>query len=88
MLDEQTLHTYAREKAAAMIGAEFDKKMLRWNDVVAVGVFYSDCGVAPSMDVARYGIVEALQACDKANLAFYAAGRGPLTMIQPWMVTR
>lgn len=87
MLDEPKLHVAARQIAEDMTarGASFDKKMLRWNDVVAVGVFYSDCGAAPSLATAILGIKEALDACNKNDPAAHVSGRGPLSMIQEWM---
>ena len=87
MLDEPELHIAARRMAEDMAarGASFEKKMLRWNDIVAVGVFYSDCGAAPSMATAISGVKEALDACNKNDPAAYVPGRGPLSMIQEWM---
>ena len=66
--EERTvLHREAREYAdlCKWKGAEFDKKHLRWNDIVEVGIFYADCGVSWSMDVALAGVREAVDACIK-----------------------
>lgn len=93
MTIEVHLHAFARAYAdqRASKGAIFDRKMLRYNDIVAVGVFYSRCRVTPSVDVAVAGVREAVDACvkDTGNGApdpAYVAGRGPLTMVQEWMV--
>lgn len=78
----EELHKYAREYAdlRRSSGADFDKKHLRWNDIVAVGEFYGAIGCKP-----KEGVREAVDACVKGDPQ-YIAGRGPLTMIQPWMV--
>lgn len=71
---------YTEQRKAA--GAIFDKKMLRFNDIVAVGRFYGQCGDGLA---AIAGVREAVDACVKGDPQ-YVPGRGPLTMIQPWMV--
>jgi len=85
-IDPQSLHAHARAYATALkaAGAMFDKKHLRFNDIVEVGLHYSRCGVSPSLDVALAGVREAVDAC-VIDDPQYIAGKGPLTMIQLWM---
>lgn len=90
---EKQLHNEARAYAEKRrgLGAVFDKKALRWNDVVAVGNFYAKCGAKWTMAVAISGVREAIDACVKDDGSGvpdpqYSPGRGPLTMIQGWMV--
>lgn len=89
---EKQLHAIAREYAAGLQGrgAILDKKVLRWNDIVAVGVFYGSCCTPWSSDSAAAGIREAVDACVKDDGSGkpdpqYIAGRGPLSMIHGWM---
>lgn len=73
---------YADERKAA--GAVFDKKHLRFNDIVDVGFFFADCGAIPSLELAISGVREAVDACVIGDPQ-YIKGRGPLSMMQPWM---
>ena len=88
-VDLARLHRFARrhaEKRKAQ-GAEFDKKQLRWNDIVAVGVFYGRCGAEFDMDAARGGVQEAVDSCIKNWEYGWYAGGTVLGMIQSWMIS-
>lgn len=91
------LHVYSRALEADFRdrGAVFDKKMLRHNDTVAVGQHYANLGpvTGRTFRTAKDGVREAVLACVKvwvldkgpALEPMYVEGRGPLTMISPWM---
>lgn len=68
-MDERNLHEYARAKHAEMVeaGLVFDRKMLRWNDIVAVGLRYDALGVDQDISRIHGGIDEALEVCVKAR---------------------
>jgi hypothetical protein len=86
MIDESKLHELARAEVDRhkARGALFDKKALRFNDIVAAGVHYSRCGAIQRQGVAEDGVREAVEACVIGS-AMHVPGRGPLTMIQTWM---
>lgn len=102
-LDEADLHRVAREAVDALKarGATFNKKRLRFNEIVQVGLFYARCGTIPSQEVARQGVLEAVESCvtdhpgffvgfpnDHAPHPHYQSGPSVLDMIQPWMTAR
>jgi len=78
------LHTYARELVEQIKTREnaprFDKKQLRFNDIVDVGAFYGAIGACP-----RDGVREAVEACIVGDPA-HVPGGSVRSMIYPWMV--
>ena len=68
-LNMELLHEFAREVVVRMksYGVIFDKKMLRFNEIVAVGLNWSRMGFVPSDGIARAGIMDAINACVKFN---------------------
>jgi hypothetical protein len=85
-IDENRLHIYARELVDKYKsdGSQFDKKQLRFNDIVNIGLHYSRCGTIPSQAIAESGIHEAVEACIIGNLA-HIKGGSILSMINKWM---
>jgi hypothetical protein len=81
---ETELHTYARAYAAERV---LDKKQLRWNGIVAVGVHYARCGNSADIEIAKAGIRDAVDACTIGN-SMHIPGGSVLTMIQLWMEPR
>ena len=81
---EKHLHIFARSSFVKM-NFKPDKSLLRWNDIVAVGVHYYKCGMPRDISIAEDGVIEALEACNPACKHAYIKGRGPLTMINRWM---
>lgn len=79
MMAHEEMHVRARELVASgRFGYKFDKKMLRWNDIVAVGVGYQASG---GHAIAEHGIIEAIQCCIVGH-DMYSPGRGPLTLLE------
>ena len=66
---------------------DFDKKQLRWNGIVAVGIFYGRCGAKFNLDIAITGVREAVSFCDKNDPSGYIPGGSVLSAIQPWMIS-
>lgn len=87
MIDEEKLHSYARERVTALkaVGVVFDKKQLRFNDIVDVGLFYAACGDNVSTDIVYAGICDAVDACIPENPMHIPKG-SVQTMIQDWMM--
>lgn len=81
---EKHLHSFARAWFDAH-PFKPDKKMFRWNDIVAVGIHYMNCGDDRDLAIGEAGCIEAIEACNPENKLMYVVGRGPLTMIQKWM---
>ena len=82
------LHTEARRYAGWLLAKGFtlDKKRLRFNDVVEVGLFYGRLGETFSTSLAIAGSREACEACIKGGV-MEIDGNSLLMMIQPWMMT-
>ena len=79
MYTPEELHVIARQLAAGQyLGHKFDKKMLRWNDIVAVGMGYQAAG---GYATATHGVNEAIQCCIVGH-DMYSPGRGPLTLLE------
>lgn len=96
------LHSRARAVHESLVdfGHVFDKKMLRFNDVVEACLRYADCGLDDIKfdtycDRAFSALPEVLASCikelspiwsvDKAPHSMYVPGRGPLTITYEWM---
>lgn len=80
-----SLHTLARDHAVRLrsTGVELDKKRLRFNDVVEVGIFYGRVSATFCPRAAASGVIEAIEACVKGSVM---ETTGPvLEMVQPWM---
>jgi hypothetical protein len=86
MMDADAMHVYARAYVARRenAGAKFDKKQLRFNDIVDVGLHYAKCCNVPTMAAARCGIVDAVDACVVGSAMHIPRG-SVRSMIQPWM---
>lgn len=86
------LHVKARQTFIELQEKDlpFDKKQLRYNDIVSVGVFYGQCGWGYRQEVAMKGVVEAVESCfleitkGKPNPLFVSKG-SVLSLVQDWM---
>ena len=98
-MDQSALHIEARQHAdlRRWQGYVLDKKQLRWNDIVAVGMFYADCAAVATMQIAMSGVREAVDACGREVRStdiigpcqsdrLYICGGSVLTMIHAWMI--
>ena len=92
-LNEQRLHQYARaivqeHKARGVI---FDKKQLRFNDIVLVGKRYSemlsDGHEHRIHDVAMGGVRDAVDACIKGS-DMHVVGGSVLSLAPEWMIAK
>ena len=69
VIDE--LHKYARELVSfyKTQGIDFNKKMLRFNDIVDYGFHYARMAIKPTIEIAKHGVYEAVLMCIK-NTAY------------------
>ena len=83
----QMLHALARQHVQKFtdLGYRADKKLLRFNEIVATGIGYARLQNDPTkkMAVARAGVCEAVEACFPHS-PLYVVGRGPLTLVEPY----
>ena len=80
MKTESELHIIARKLVSdEFAGRRFDKKMLRYNDIVTVGLRYQSEIARPGS--AEDGIREAVQCCVVGH-DMHVKGRGPLTLLE------
>lgn len=67
-----------------MAGRRFDKKCLRFNEIVSTALGYAALGGSMSPQVARHGLHEAIRACSPDYPQDYVAGASPLGLLQCW----
>ena len=84
---EKQLHVYARRRVARMQrwGRTLDKRQLRFNDIVRVGMEYMRHGEPQRVKVAFYGVKQAIDACCPAS-PLYVKGGDVLSLSQSWML--
>lgn len=76
------LHAYARD-LVKFDPRTPDKKLLRYNDFVKVGIFYGQLGEDYNQELAKSGVKEAVETIYPG--LFYYKGGSCLTFIQEWM---
>ena len=83
------LHIYARKQHEEMksSGHKFDKKQLRWNDIVRVGVEYMQLGFIADPQTGLAGVREALMCCSPDFPEYYIKGGSCLSVSQPWFLS-
>lgn len=91
----ERLHGEARLDVALgrMNGRVYDKKQLRFNEIVQTALDYTDCGSPARVEVAFAGMREAIDACaptrfDGTPNEMYVEGGSVRSLVQPWMLER
>lgn len=84
---ERRMHGEARLRVhlAKMDGFSFDKKVLRFNDIVDVAFRYGRCGGSFSEAAAWGGLQEAIEACSPDFPEMYAP-QSVLSLCPEWML--
>ena len=92
----EELHAEARQQVDRLktLGVVFDKKQLRFNDIVETAIRYGRCSAVFDPAAARRGLVEAISACipndpmyvEKPN-PMYVEKSNPITIVPDWMLS-
>lgn len=100
LIKELHVRSRAVHESLVSFGHVFDKKLLKFNDVVEACLRYADCGPDDSTmeeyaDVAFSAIGEVLASCikelsltwsvDRAPDSMYVPKNGPLSIVYEWM---
>ena len=90
-VDEGKLHALARAEVERLTkkGAEFDRKLLKYNDIVETGIRYARCGNDPAkdQDIAESGVLNAVAACVRSD-PLYLPRQSVKSLVYDWMIAR